>query len=100
MGGEPSVAADSHHVGNYYYRDNFKYNIRMNSTQAIASIRQRFGKEAIVGEKADVEFVHSGSIALDIALGGGVPKGRIRPVCEQEKRPEEKRDVPAEPAPQ
>lgn len=48
---------------------------------ALAQIEKQFGKGAIMrmGEagKAHVETIPSGSISLDIALGGGVPKGRI-----------------------
>jgi recombination protein RecA len=48
---------------------------------ALADIEKQFGVGAIMkmGEHSHVEIarVPSGSIALDIALGGGVPKGRI-----------------------
>lgn len=43
----------------------------------ISNIEKRFGKEAISGNESNVERVSSGSIALDIAMGGGYPKGRI-----------------------
>jgi recombination protein RecA len=49
----------------------------MNALDAVKAIEKRFGKEAIAGNKVEVEFVSSGSIGLDLALGGGVPKGRI-----------------------
>ena len=49
----------------------------MELKKAIESIEKRFGKEAIAGKKVEVEFVSSGSLALDIALGGGYPMGRI-----------------------
>jgi recombination protein RecA len=49
----------------------------MNANDAVKSIEKRFGKEAIAGKKANVEFVSSGSLALDIALGGGYAKGRV-----------------------
>ncbi len=45
------------------------------------SLQSRFGEGAIMklGEahKANVETVSSGSFSLDLALGGGLPKGRI-----------------------
>jgi len=48
---------------------------------ALAQIEKQFGKGAIMrmGEAArtHVEVIPSGSISLDIALGGGIPKGRI-----------------------
>jgi recombination protein RecA len=46
-------------------------------SDVISSIEKRFGKEAISGTKTECEFVSSGSINLDIALGGGYAKGRI-----------------------
>ena len=50
--------------------------------QVMADIEKQFGKGAIMklGEqdKVEIEVSHSGSLALDIALGvGGYPKGRI-----------------------
>lgn len=45
--------------------------------QAFDSINKRIGKEALVGNKIEVEFVSSGSIGLDIAMGGGYAKGRL-----------------------
>jgi recombination protein RecA len=48
---------------------------------ALDSIEKQFGKGAIMklGESghADVETVPTGSLSLDIALGGGIPRGRI-----------------------
>ena len=48
---------------------------------AIAQITKQFGDGSIMklGEtpKMDVELLPSGSLALDLALGGGWPKGRI-----------------------
>lgn len=48
---------------------------------AIAQITKQFGDGSIMklGEsrKIDVELLPSGSLSLDIALGGGYPKGRI-----------------------
>lgn len=49
--------------------------------QAISDIKSRFGEGSIMklgeAKTMDVEFIPSGSISLDIALGGGIPKGRI-----------------------
>lgn len=48
---------------------------------AIAQISKQFGEGSIMklGEnhKVDVELLPSGALSLDIALGGGYPKGRI-----------------------
>ena len=48
---------------------------------ALAQITKQFGSGSIMklGEqsKIDVELFSSGSLALDLALGGGYPKGRI-----------------------
>jgi recombination protein RecA len=48
---------------------------------AMEQIEKQFGNGAIMklGEahKANVELVSSGSLSLDLALGGGYPKGRI-----------------------
>lgn len=48
---------------------------------AIAQISKQFGDGAIMklGEnsKVDVELLSSGALSLDLALGGGYPKGRI-----------------------
>jgi len=47
----------------------------------LEEIQSRFGEGAIMklGEarSMDVDFISTGSISLDIALGGGIPKGRI-----------------------
>ena len=48
----------------------------------IDMIRKKYGSGAIMqlgedGDKMKVEMVPTGSLALDIALGGGIPKGRI-----------------------
>lgn len=48
---------------------------------AVDQIEKQFGKGAIMklGEahKVEVECIPTGSLSLDLALGGGVPKGRI-----------------------
>ncbi|MDR2336943.1 MAG: recombinase RecA [Candidatus Nomurabacteria bacterium] len=48
---------------------------------AIEQIKKQFGDGSIMklGEthKVDVELLHSGALSLDLALGGGYPKGRI-----------------------
>ncbi len=48
---------------------------------AIGQIEKQFGKGSIMrlgeSQKVDVETIPTGSISLDIALGGGVPKGRV-----------------------
>ena len=48
---------------------------------AVDQIEKQFGVGSIMrlGEthKADVETIPTGSISLDLALGGGVPKGRV-----------------------
>ncbi|MDF1497994.1 MAG: recombinase RecA [Patescibacteria group bacterium] len=49
--------------------------------EALDDIKSRFGEGSIMklGEARamDIEFIPTGSISLDIALGGGIPKGRI-----------------------
>lgn len=48
---------------------------------AVDHITKQFGDGSIMrlGEahKIDVELIHSGTLSLDLALGGGYPKGRI-----------------------
>src|SRR3954471_22114422 len=48
---------------------------------AVDQIEKQFGKGSIMrlGEahKTTVETIPTGSLSLDIALGGGIPKGRI-----------------------
>ncbi|MDD3005967.1 MAG: recombinase RecA [Candidatus Pacebacteria bacterium] len=48
---------------------------------ALDEIQSRFGEGAIMklgdAKSMDVDFISTGSISLDIALGGGIPKGRI-----------------------
>jgi len=48
---------------------------------AVDQIEKQFGKGSIMrlGEahKTDVETISTGSLSLDIALGGGIPKGRV-----------------------
>src|ERR1051325_5115382 len=53
------------------------------------ALQSRFGEGAIMklgegGHRAKVETVSSGSFSLDIALGGGFPKGRIIEIHGQE----------------
>ena len=48
---------------------------------AISQITKQFGDGSIMrlgdSQKIDVELLPSGSLSLDLALGGGYPKGRI-----------------------
>ncbi len=48
---------------------------------AVEQIEKQFGKGSIMklgdAHKIDVEVIPTGSLALDLALGGGIPKGRI-----------------------
>src|SRR4051812_34620401 len=48
---------------------------------AVDQIEKQFGKGSIMrlGEsnKIDIETIPTGSLSLDLALGGGIPKGRI-----------------------
>ncbi|MDO4870488.1 MAG: recombinase RecA [Candidatus Saccharibacteria bacterium] len=48
---------------------------------AMAQITKQFGDGAIMklgeAQKVDVELIPSGALSLDLALGGGYPKGRI-----------------------
>lgn len=48
---------------------------------AVEQIEKQFGKGAIMhlegDNKIDIETTPTGSISLDLALGGGIPKGRI-----------------------
>jgi recombination protein RecA len=48
---------------------------------ALAQIEKQFGKGSImrmgVAHPVNVETIPSGSLSLDLALGGGIPKGRI-----------------------
>lgn len=48
--------------------------------KVVGDIEKLYGKGSVVNFEegvSDIEFVSSGSIALDLALGGGYPKGRI-----------------------
>src|SRR4051812_13681054 len=48
---------------------------------ALETIEKQFGKGSIMklGERTDVdvECIPTGSLGLDLALGGGLPKGRV-----------------------
>ena len=48
---------------------------------AMDQIEKQFGKGSIMhlegDNRIDVETIPTGSLSLDIALGGGIPKGRI-----------------------
>lgn len=47
---------------------------------AISQIKKAFGNGAIMGlgdEPVGIECISTGSLSLDIALGGGLPKGRV-----------------------
>ncbi|HEV2412253.1 MAG TPA: recombinase RecA [Candidatus Saccharimonadales bacterium] len=48
---------------------------------AVEQIEKQFGAGSIMklgeGHKANVELIPSGALSLDIALGGGYPKGRV-----------------------
>ncbi len=49
---------------------------------AIGQIEKQFGKGAVMrlgdaGSHLNIETIPSGSISLDLALGGGIPRGRI-----------------------
>jgi recombination protein RecA len=48
---------------------------------AMEQIEKQFGKGSIMkmgdGYKVQVECIPTGSVSLDLALGGGIPKGRI-----------------------
>ena len=48
---------------------------------AMEQITKQYGDGSIMklgeAQKVDVELIRSGALSLDIALGGGYPKGRI-----------------------
>lgn len=48
---------------------------------AVAQIEKQFGAGSIMklgeGHRIDVETISTGALSLDLALGGGIPKGRI-----------------------
>ncbi len=55
---------------------------KINLAEAISEIKERFGEGAIMklkeAQKANVEVVSTGSLAVDLALGvNGIPRGRI-----------------------
>jgi len=61
---------------------NNKEDERINLTEAIEEIREKFGEGAIMklrdAEKANVDVIPTGSLSIDLALGVmGVPRGRI-----------------------
>lgn len=43
----------------------------------VNNLQKKFGKEAVAGQNVEVEFCSSGSMGLDLALGGGYALGRI-----------------------
>jgi recombination protein RecA len=49
--------------------------------ETLDEIKSRFGEGSIMklgeAKAMDVDFISTGSISLDLALGGGIPKGRI-----------------------
>ena len=48
--------------------------------EVVANCEKRFGKGVVMNLEEgleDIEYISSGSLGLDIALGGGYPKGRI-----------------------
>lgn len=49
--------------------------------ETLEEIRSRFGEGSIMklgeAKSMNVDFISTGSVSLDIALGGGIPKGRI-----------------------
>jgi recombination protein RecA len=46
-------------------------------SDVVANVKKRFGDEAIAGVSKNVEWLNTGSIGLNQALGGGWAKGRI-----------------------
>lgn len=62
--------------------DKGEQNARLKAVEvAVDQIERQFGKGAIMrlsdGMKVHVDTVPSGSLALDLAIGGGIPRGRI-----------------------
>ena len=49
--------------------------------EAINQIKSRFGEGSIMrlgeAQKINVETISTGCLSLDLALGGGVPRGRV-----------------------
>jgi len=63
-------------------KKNNKEDEKINLTEAIEEIREKFGEGAIMklrdAEKANVDVIPTGSLSIDLALGVmGVPRGRI-----------------------
>jgi recombination protein RecA len=62
-------------------KDERSSNRELTITDALSEIEKKYGQGAIMkmgaAQKMNIERIPSGSISLDIALGGGVPKGRI-----------------------
>ncbi|KAJ9509647.1 hypothetical protein QJQ45_011354 [Haematococcus lacustris] len=54
---------------------------RKNLEDALTRVRDKYGKMSVFVNDAvampDMEFMSTGSLSLDTALGGGIPKGRI-----------------------
>ncbi len=58
---------------------------------AILAIEKQFGRGSIMrlgsAERQQVDFIPSGSIALDLALGvGGIPRGRVTEIFGPNRR--------------
>ena len=62
--------------------DSNEKNARLKAVElAVEQIERQFGQGSIMklgeGMKVAVETIPTGSLSLDLALGGGIPKGRI-----------------------
>ena len=53
---------------------------------AVSQIEKQFGKGSIMRlgsqERVDIAVIPTGALSLDIALGGGIPRGRIIEIYE------------------